>query len=114
MFAYIFGIADKVAKQLKNLYPEVLNDPNVNFDYSTLMYIDHMSYNSVHAASVARSEQKAIHLVAVASLPVEEAAVPSVEEEAVAVASANIYTLNNKSYPIEIIRKKIIKILISE
>ena len=37
------------------LYPEVLNDPNVNIDYSTLMYIDHMSYNSVHAASVARS-----------------------------------------------------------
>ena len=55
MFAYIFGMANKVAKQLKDLYPEVLNDPNVNIDYSTLMYIDHMSYNSVHAASVARS-----------------------------------------------------------
>lgn len=55
MFAYIFGIANRVAKQLKDLYPEVLNDPNVNFDYSTLMYIDHISYNSVHAASVAMS-----------------------------------------------------------
>ena len=55
MFAYIFGMANKVAKQLKDLYPEVLNDPNVNIDYSTLMYIDHISYNSVHAASVARS-----------------------------------------------------------
>lgn len=55
MFAYIFGIANRVAKQLKDLYPEVLNDPNVNIDYSTLMYIDHISYNSVHAASVAMS-----------------------------------------------------------
>lgn len=55
IFAYIFGIANRVAKQLKDLYPEVLNDPNVNFDYSTLMYIDHISYNSVHAASVAMS-----------------------------------------------------------
>lgn len=55
MFAYIFGIANRVAKQLKDLYPEVLNDPNVNFDYSTLMYIDHISYNSVHAASAAMS-----------------------------------------------------------
>lgn len=55
MLAYIFGIANRVAKQLKDLYPEVLNDPNVNFDYSTLMYIDHISYNSVHAASVAMS-----------------------------------------------------------
>lgn len=57
MFAYIFGIADKVAKQFKNLYPEVLNDPNnkYNYDYATLLYISHLSNTSVSAASVARS-----------------------------------------------------------
>lgn len=52
MFAYLFGIADKVAKQLKNLYPEVLIDQDI--DYTTLLYINHMSINSVKAASTAR------------------------------------------------------------
>lgn len=53
MFAYLFGIADKVAKQLKNLYPEVLE--NMNFDYDTLIYINTLSTKSVYAASAARS-----------------------------------------------------------
>ena len=30
MYAYIFGIADKVAKQLKNLYPEVIQEYNLS------------------------------------------------------------------------------------
>ena len=55
MFAYIFGIASKVAKQLKNLYPEVLADQNNYIDFDTLMYIDHISYDTVKAASAARS-----------------------------------------------------------
>ena len=53
MFAYIFGIADKVAKQLKNLYPEVIKDYNIDFD--TLLYINYISTRSVSAASSARS-----------------------------------------------------------
>ena len=53
MFAYIFGIADKVAKQLKNLYPEVLE--NTNIDYGTLVYINHISTSGVSAASSART-----------------------------------------------------------
>ena len=53
MFAYIFGIADKVAKQLKELYPEVL--VNNDIDYGTLVYINHISTSSVSAASSARS-----------------------------------------------------------
>lgn len=57
MFAYLFGIADKVAKQLKNLYPEVLNDPynDSYFDYNTILFIDNLSTRSVSAATSARS-----------------------------------------------------------
>lgn len=53
MYAYIFGIADKVAKQLKNLYPEVIQE--YNYDYDTLIMINNISTSSVSAASSARS-----------------------------------------------------------
>ena len=53
MFAYLFGIADKVAKQLKNLYPEILAQEN--FDYDTIVFVNHVSTRSVSAASSARS-----------------------------------------------------------
>lgn len=55
MFAYLFGIADKVAKQLKNLYPEVLTNNEYNIDLDTLIFINRISVNSVNAASSARS-----------------------------------------------------------
>ncbi len=54
MFAYLFGIADKVAKQLKNLYPDLL-EQNPNMDYTTIMMINHFSATTVSAASSARS-----------------------------------------------------------
>ena len=54
MFAYIFGIADKVAKQLKNLYPEVIN--NYDVDFNTLLYINYISTRSVNAANSARAK----------------------------------------------------------
>lgn len=53
MFAYLFGIADKVAKQLKNMYPEVIN--NNNFDYDTVILVNNLSHSVVNAASSARS-----------------------------------------------------------
>lgn len=56
MFAYLFGIADKVAKQLKNLYPEIvqqLEEQGMNLD--TIYYINSISTSSVSAASAARS-----------------------------------------------------------
>ena len=53
MFAYLFGIADKVAKQLKNLYPEVIEQNN--FDYDTIILINSFTRSSVWAASSARS-----------------------------------------------------------
>ena len=53
MFAYLFGIADKVAKQLKNLYPEVIVQEN--FDYDTIVFVNYVSTRGVSAASSARS-----------------------------------------------------------
>ena len=53
MFAYLFGIADEVAKQLKNLYPEVIEQSN--FDYDTVVFINHISTGGVSAASSARA-----------------------------------------------------------
>ncbi len=56
MFAYLFGIADKVAKQLKNLYPEqvqMLEERGI--DLNTIYYINHISSASVSAATAARS-----------------------------------------------------------
>ena len=53
MFAYLFGIAKDVAKQLNNLYPEVLQE--ANFDYNTVIFINDFSLNVANAASAARS-----------------------------------------------------------
>lgn len=53
MFAYLFGIADKVAKQLKNLYPQLLEQSNIDFD--TLIIINNISTTTARAASNARS-----------------------------------------------------------
>ncbi len=53
MFASIFGIADKVAKQFKDLYPDVIQ--NYDFDYDDIIFIHSFSYNGVHAASLAQS-----------------------------------------------------------
>ena len=56
MFAYLFGIADKVAKQFKNMYPEIIEQMQAqNFDYDTLIFVNHISMRSVNAASSARS-----------------------------------------------------------
>ena len=59
MFAYLFGIADKVAKQLKNLYPELMEQEN--FDYTTIMMINAFSSTTVNAASNARSAAENYH-----------------------------------------------------
>lgn len=59
MFAYLFGIADKVAKQLKDMYPEILEQTDMNgnvmFDYDMFMFVNHISVRSVSAASSARA-----------------------------------------------------------
>ena len=59
LFAYLFGIADKVAKQLKDMYPEIVEQTDVNgnvmFDYDMFMFVNHISMRSVSAASSARA-----------------------------------------------------------
>ena len=51
MYAQIFGIAKKVAKEFKRLYPDVLTDEY----YDDIIFIHTISYEGVHAASVAKS-----------------------------------------------------------
>ena len=53
MFASIFGIANKVAKQFKELYPDYIE--NYNFDYDDIVFINTFSTSGVNAASSARS-----------------------------------------------------------
>ena len=51
MFAYLFGIADKVLKQLKNMYPEFISQmEEQNINYDTLMFVNHISTRGVSAA----------------------------------------------------------------
>ena len=56
MFAYLFGIASKVAKQLKNMYPEVIEQMGNGLDYDTLIFINNMSITSTSVASSARRD----------------------------------------------------------
>lgn len=51
MYAQIFGIAKKVAKEFKKLYPEVLTDEY----YNDVMFMHTLSYQGVSAASTAKS-----------------------------------------------------------
>lgn len=56
MYAQIFGIANKVAKQFERLYPEVIEQlSNENFTISDMMLLNNFSNNVVSAASTARS-----------------------------------------------------------
>ena len=51
MYAQIFGIAKKVAKEFKNLYPDVITDEY----YNDIIFIHTISYQGVSAASAAKS-----------------------------------------------------------
>lgn len=53
MFAYLFGMADKVAKQLKNLYPDTIAQSN--FDYDTIIFVNTITTSGASAASSARA-----------------------------------------------------------
>jgi len=56
MYAQIFGIANEVAKQFKNLYPEVLNEgQNYNYDIGDIIFINNFSHNMATTASDAKS-----------------------------------------------------------
>ncbi len=55
MFAYLFGIADKVAKQLKNMYPEYIESLDNNIDFDTIIFFNTISTRSISAANSARA-----------------------------------------------------------
>lgn len=50
MYAQIFGIAKKVAKEFKKLYPDIITDET----YNDVVFIHTISYNGVSAASSAK------------------------------------------------------------
>lgn len=51
MYAQIFGIAEKVAKQFKKLYPDVITD----YNYESVVFINNISYSGMHSATSARA-----------------------------------------------------------
>ena len=51
IYAQIFGIAKEVAKEFKEMYPDIITDDY----YNDIIFIHTISYNGVHAASLARS-----------------------------------------------------------
>lgn len=51
MYAQMFGIAKKVAKEFKRLYPDVVTDVS----YDTVIFVNTMSYHSFTSANNARS-----------------------------------------------------------
>lgn len=51
IYAQLFGMAKKVAKEFKNVYPDIITEQ----DYNTFIYIDNFSVSSVSAISQAQS-----------------------------------------------------------
>ena len=51
MYAQMFGIAKKVAKEFKRLYPDVVTDVS----YDTVIFVNTMSYHSFTSANNARN-----------------------------------------------------------
>lgn len=51
MYAQIFGVADKVAKQFKELYPDVITDDT----YSSMIFVHDISHTGMVSASNAKS-----------------------------------------------------------
>ena len=54
MFAQIFGIAKEVAKQFKELYPDVIEQQS-NYNYDTFIFINTISYSGMQSASTAKA-----------------------------------------------------------
>lgn len=50
MYAQIFGVAEKVAKQFKKLYPDVITD----YSYDSVIFVHHISHSGMNKATTAR------------------------------------------------------------
>ena len=55
IFATILGIADKVAKQFKKLYPEIIENNEYGYTYNDFVFINMISYNSMSSAISSKS-----------------------------------------------------------
>lgn len=55
IYAQILGLADRVAKQFKKLYPELINNPNYDYDYDDFIFINMICYSGMNAASASQS-----------------------------------------------------------
>ena len=50
----MLGIADKVAKEFKELYPDMIEQSNF-YSYDYILFINYCSHNGISSASAARS-----------------------------------------------------------
>ncbi len=57
IYAQILGIADKVAKQFKKLYPEIIDNPELGYTYTDIMFIHMVSHSGMRFATA--SQQRA-------------------------------------------------------
>lgn len=58
IFAQIFGIADKVSKQFKELYPDLIEQTNFN-SYDNLVYINYCTTRGISSANSAQTAARA-------------------------------------------------------
>src|SRR5574344_2314791 len=61
IYAQIFGIAKEVSKQFKDLYPELLEQSNYQFDYTDVILMDNFYTTGVNAMSAARAAAESYH-----------------------------------------------------
>lgn len=51
IYAQILGIAEKVAKQFKKLYPELIENTEYGYTYSDIIFINTISYRGMNMAT---------------------------------------------------------------
>jgi len=54
MYAQIFGVADKVAKQFKEMYPELINS-ETGYNYTNIIFLNNIAYSGMSSASSAQT-----------------------------------------------------------
>lgn len=55
IYAQILGIANKVAKQFKKLYPEIIENNQYGYSYDDFIFINTFSYGSINSAESSRA-----------------------------------------------------------
>ena len=55
IYAQILGIANKVAKQFKKLYPEIIENNEYGYSYDDFLFISAISYSGINSAVTSRS-----------------------------------------------------------